>query len=84
MRQQNMVPSYRQRGYFTSSIFRQKTKIKSWAPDGSPTLRQTDRLTVGRKLTSTFSQKSVVSHEVMNMEAVESTSVFHNRLLSNG
>jgi hypothetical protein len=25
----------------------------SWAPDGSPTPRQTGRLTVGRKLTST-------------------------------
>jgi hypothetical protein len=34
------------------AIIRQKTKIWSWAPDGSPTPRQTGRLTVGRKLTS--------------------------------
>jgi hypothetical protein len=32
---------------------RQKTKIWSWAPHGSPTPRQTDRITVGRKLAST-------------------------------
>jgi hypothetical protein len=31
----------------------QKTKIWSWAPDGSQTPRYTGRLTVGRKLTST-------------------------------
>jgi hypothetical protein len=36
-----------------SSIVRQKTKIWSWALGGSPTPRQTYRLTVGRKLTST-------------------------------
>jgi hypothetical protein len=35
------------------AIVGQKTKIWSWAPDGSPTPRQTRRLTVGRKLTST-------------------------------
>jgi hypothetical protein len=35
------------------AIVRQKTKIWSWAPDGSPTPRQTGRLTVGHKLTST-------------------------------
>jgi hypothetical protein len=35
------------------AIVRQKTKIWSWAPDGSPTPRQTGRLTVGLKLTST-------------------------------
>jgi hypothetical protein len=35
------------------AIVRQKTKIWSWAPDGSPTPGQTGRLTVGRKLTST-------------------------------
>jgi hypothetical protein len=35
------------------AIVRQKTKIWSWAPDESPTPRQTGRLTVGRKLTST-------------------------------
>jgi hypothetical protein len=29
-------------------------KIWSWAPDGSPTPRQTGRLTVGRKLTSLY------------------------------
>jgi hypothetical protein len=35
------------------AIVRRKTKkIWSWAPDGSPTPRQTGRPTVGRKLTS--------------------------------
>jgi hypothetical protein len=34
------------------AIVRQKTRIWSWAPDGTPTPRQTGRLTVGRKLTS--------------------------------
>jgi hypothetical protein len=41
-----------------SAIVRQKTKIWSWAPDGSPTPRQTGRLTVGRKLTSTSTSTS--------------------------
>jgi hypothetical protein len=35
------------------AIFSQKTKIWSWTSDGSPTPRQTGRLTVGCKLTST-------------------------------
>jgi hypothetical protein len=35
------------------AIVRQKIKIWSWAPDGRLTPRQTGRLTVGRKLTST-------------------------------
>jgi hypothetical protein len=39
------------------AIVKQKTKIWSWAPDGSPTPRQTGRLTVGRKLTSTSTSK---------------------------
>jgi hypothetical protein len=35
------------------AVIRQKTKIWQWAPDGSPTPRQTGRLTIGHKLTST-------------------------------
>jgi hypothetical protein len=42
------------------AIVRQKTKIWSWAPDGFPTPRQTGRLTVGRKLTSTSTSHVIV------------------------
>jgi hypothetical protein len=40
------------------AIVRQKTKIWSWAPDGSPAPGRTGRLTVGRKLTSTSTSTS--------------------------
>jgi hypothetical protein len=41
------------------AIVRHKTKIWSWAPDGSLTPRQTGRLTVSRKLTSSRRFKEV-------------------------
>jgi hypothetical protein len=37
-----------------SATVRQKTKIWSWTPDGTPTPRQTGRLTVGRKFNFNF------------------------------
>jgi hypothetical protein len=43
------------------AIVRQKKKIWSWAPDGSPTPRQTGRLTVGRKLTLTSTSTSAAT-----------------------
>jgi hypothetical protein len=49
-------PSSRQRGCHTSrnpQSSDRETKIWSWAPDGSPTPKQTGRLTVGRNVTST-------------------------------
>jgi hypothetical protein len=46
-----------------SAIVRQKRKIWSWAPDSSPTPRQTGWLTVGRKLNFNFSSlQSRYSH----------------------
>jgi hypothetical protein len=45
------------------AIVRQKTKIWSWATDGSPTPRQTSRLTVGLKLTLTSTSKGMNYYE---------------------
>jgi hypothetical protein len=56
----SILPSERAPQIKKPSIVRQKTKIWSWAPDGSVTPRQTGRLTVGRKLTSTSDSESVV------------------------
>jgi hypothetical protein len=44
------------------AIVNTEKKICSWVPDGSPKLRQTGRLTVGRNLTSAL----VVSERVTN------------------
>jgi hypothetical protein len=50
-------------------IIRQKTKIWAWAPDGSPTARQTGRLTVGRNLTTTSDLlRSCVLYGVQSQE----------------
>jgi hypothetical protein len=57
------------------AIVRQKTKIWSWAPDGSPTPRQTGRLTVGRKLTS-ISKTRYVSNVKLPLMKFSQTSYY--------
>jgi hypothetical protein len=48
----------------------QTEKICSWASDGSPTPRQTGRLTVGRKLTWTSSSRLVLEEDVTDQLSI--------------
>jgi hypothetical protein len=48
------------------TIVRQKTKIWPWAPDVSPTPRQTGRLTVSRILTSTLTPMGAMTPSTAN------------------